>query len=40
MTAKELAALIDGRESGMELTAEEERQAEESGKHKEERNET
>lgn len=31
MTAKELAALIDGRESGMELTAEEERQAEESG---------
>lgn len=31
MTAKELAALIDGREPGRELTVEEERQAEESG---------
>ena len=31
MTAKELAALIDGREAGCELTYDEERQAEESG---------
>lgn len=31
MTAKELAALIDGREAVWELTAEEERQAKESG---------